>query len=93
VDPRDEEHSLVVALRRLADDPQLRTRLGAAARAWWLRHGTVASALSAWRHALEDAAGSTTWRRPDGWPAHLDADGSALADTILRECGVEADWR
>jgi hypothetical protein len=34
LDPRDEEHSLVLAIRRLSDDAALRTRLGDAAHAW-----------------------------------------------------------
>jgi hypothetical protein len=41
IDPRDEEHSLALALRRLAADAQLRTSLGSAAHKWWQQHATL----------------------------------------------------
>jgi hypothetical protein len=53
IDPRDEEHSLMLALRRLTADPALRSSLGAAARAWWSEHATIAHAVDAWRRILE----------------------------------------
>jgi len=34
LDPRDEEHSLVLAIQRLSSDPALRARLADAAYAW-----------------------------------------------------------
>ena len=55
IDPRDEEHSLVLALTRLASDAALRASLGSAARAWWAQHATVAHAVEAWRTLLEQA--------------------------------------
>ena len=89
VDPRDEEHSLVLAIRRLAADASLRTELGTAARAWWATHATLEHAVATWLAVVSDAAALPAPRRPDGWPRHLDADGSALARQILAECGVE----
>ena len=44
IDPRDEEHSLVLAIRRLSTDQRLRARLGDAARDWWRAHATPAQA-------------------------------------------------
>ena len=41
VDLRDEEHSLAVAMQRLARDPELRDRLGRAARRFWETEHTV----------------------------------------------------
>ena len=38
LDPRDEEHSLMLAIQRLARDADLRTRLAAAAYDWSQRH-------------------------------------------------------
>ena len=55
IDPRDEEHSLMLAVRRLSGDPQLRRDLGAAARAWWRDHATPAIAAVAWRAILDEA--------------------------------------
>ena len=94
VDPRDEEHSLVLALRRLATDARLRADLGRSARAWWAAHATIEHAVAGWLDVLNDAATRPVPARPDGWPAHLDADGSRLTRQILAECGFGADpWR
>ena len=89
VDPRDEEHSLLLALRRLGADGTLRMELGTAARAWWATHATVDRAAASWLPVLSDAAGLPDPGRPEGWPAHLDADGSSLTRQILAQCGVE----
>src|SRR5687767_10907742 len=35
LDPRDEEHSLVLAIQRLSSDSDLRAQLADAAYAWW----------------------------------------------------------
>ena len=88
IDPRDEEHSLAIALTRLAGDAALRSTLGAAAREWWARHATVAHAVDAWRALVEEAATLPAPPRPPGWPAHLDADGSRLVSQILGESGL-----
>jgi hypothetical protein len=88
IDPRDEEHSLVLALTRLAADGTLRSSLGDAARAWWAEHATVAHAVSAWRALLAEAAALPVPPRPPGWPTHLDADGGGLARQILEEFGL-----
>jgi hypothetical protein len=95
IDPRDEEHSLVLTLTRLANDHALRSSLGSAARAWWAQHATVAHAVAAWHALIEDAVTLSVPPRPAGWPAHLDADGGGLAGQILDEFGsdVEAAFR
>lgn len=89
VDPRDEEHSLVLALRRLAADAALRAGLGTAARAWWATHATIDRAVASWLPVLSEAATLPRPERPEGWPGHLDADGSSLTRQILVECGYE----
>jgi hypothetical protein len=89
VDPRDEEHSLVLALRRLAADARLRADLGRSARAWWAAHATIEHAAAGWLDVLNDAATRPAPARPDGWPAHLHADGLRLTRQILAECGLE----
>ena len=38
LDPRDEEHSLVLAIQRLSSDEALRSRLGDAAHEWATKH-------------------------------------------------------
>ena len=89
IDVRDEEHSLALALRRLAADEELRARLGAAAHAWWQAHATVAQAAGAWRAVFADAAALDVPPRPSGWPPHLIADGSEHAQEIADRLGVE----
>jgi hypothetical protein len=88
IDPRDEEHSLMLALTRLANDAALRAALGDAARAWWERHATVAQAVQSWTALLDDARTRPAPPRPAGWPAHLDADGSVTTTAILDQFGV-----
>lgn len=91
IDVRDAEHSLMLALRRLAADRALRASLGTAGHAWWGAHATVAHAVAAWRSVLGEAAGLDAPPRPAGWPAHLQADGTARARATLRECGASVD--
>jgi hypothetical protein len=91
LDPRDEEHSLVLALRRLASDEALRSTLGTAARAWWQSHGTLEQSIRAWQAALDAAASTPPPPRPADWPAHLAADGGDSAREVLRAFGVDVD--
>ena len=92
VDPRDEEHSLSLALRRLATDVPLRRDLGAAAHEWWRQHATADHAIRAWRSILEEAASLAPPPRPDNWPRHLTADGTERARDLLGEFGATVDF-
>jgi glycosyltransferase involved in cell wall biosynthesis len=74
IDPRDEEHSLVLAIRRLAAEPALRAKIGQAARDWWHTHATPALAANDWRRVLEEAALLPAPARPTDWPAHLSTE-------------------
>ena len=91
VDLRDEEHSLGLAIRRLASDEALRSRLGEAGRAWWrimpasMLQRTPGGGCSARPHPLIGRPGAAHW------PAHLDVDGLERAREILGEFGVSAD--
>jgi hypothetical protein len=89
IDPRDEEHSLVLALRRLLTDAPLRRAIGDAGRAWWAAHATIDRATEAWQRVLREAVKMRVPARPPSWPAHLDADGMVLAVRLLTEAGVE----
>jgi len=89
IDPRDEEHSLVLALRRLLTDAPLRRAIGDAGRVWWAAHATIDRAIEAWQDVLSDAARMRVPARPPSWPAHLDADGTALTVKLLTEAGVD----
>ncbi len=90
VDVRDAEHSLMLALRRLAADAALRSAAGAAGLAWWQAHATVEHAAAAWPSLLAEAA-SLEAAHPAGWPGHLQADGTERARSILRDAGASVD--
>jgi hypothetical protein len=91
LDLRDEEHSLMLAVRQLAADQMLRHALGERGRAWWSAHATVSHAADAWCDALNEAARLERPPRPAHWPAHLDFDGTERAREILAEFGVPVD--
>jgi len=91
IDPRDEEHSLMLAIRRLSSDAALRERLGDAAHAWWKRHATPAHAAAAWNQILEEALRLSPPPRPDNWPKQFAEDGTELTREILNDFGVT--WR
>jgi hypothetical protein len=89
IDPRDEEHSLMLALRRLSADALLRRALGTAGHAWWQSHATVAHAASAWTSWLSEVSGSAT--AADHSRAHVE-DGTEHARSVLELCGVQVDF-
>ena len=86
IDPMDEEHSLMLALRRLTADAPFRERLGAAAHEWWRTHATPAQAAMAWEPLLAEASRLTP---PHPYTA---ADGSERTRAILDEFGVAVDF-
>ena len=91
IDPRDEQHSLVMALRRLAGDLDLRQSLAAAAHDWWRTHATHAHAMAGWHHVLQQAAALPRRRPAPAVAASVD-DGTAVARAILSEMGTSVDF-
>jgi hypothetical protein len=91
IDPRDEEHSLMLALRRLATDAALRHALGVNGHAWWAAHHTLALAVTAWTSLLHEATTAAPPSHPLDWPAHLTDDGTGLARQVLGEFGLTID--
>ena len=92
IDPRDEEHSLVLAIRRLSTDATLRARLGGCAHDWWRTHATPRHAAEDWERILAEAPPLRPPSRPADWPVHLAADGTERAREILGEFGVTVDF-
>jgi hypothetical protein len=92
IDPRDEEHSLSLALRRLSADATLRDELGAAARHWWRGGATVAHAVDRWEAILGEAVSLPAPTPAAHWPPHLTADGTEHARAILNDFGVDVDF-
>ena len=87
VDIVDEQHSLGLAMRRLARDGQLREELGRRAREYWAAGHTLGRMAADYHEAIEAAL-----RRPapdrSHLPAHLLQDGTALTRRILGEFGL-----
>jgi len=88
IDARDEEHSLMLAIRRLSSDAVLREQLGRAGHHWWKNHATPVHAAAAWEQILEEAVRLSPLPRPDDWPKEFGEDGTELAREILTEFGL-----
>jgi hypothetical protein len=85
IDILDEEHSLRLAIRRLALDPALRDRLGSAAAAWWQARHTVARMADDYERIMELAR-----ERPAPGrllPAHLRDRGDATLRALMAPFG------
>jgi glycosyltransferase involved in cell wall biosynthesis len=88
IDVLDEEHSLRLALGRLAVDRALRLSLGDAARAYWERGHTVAHMAAGYARAIRSASARPS--PPVRLPAHLRPDPLAHARTLLESAGLNA---
>ena len=92
IDILDEDHSLRLAMRRLAQDAGLRDRLGRAGQAWWQRQHSLEVMVEDYVQLIATAAA-----RPaepgdvsDGRPDHLRSDGDRRLDALLAPFGIEA---
>jgi glycosyltransferase involved in cell wall biosynthesis len=90
VDILDEDHSLRLAMRRLAHDAALRESLGRAARAYWTREHSYAAMFSDYRRIVPLAAAQKAPRT--ALPAHLRDDESGVMENILETIGVPVPW-
>ena len=86
VDILDEDHSLRLAMRRLATDAALRRALGNAARAHWLREHSPDAMLADYERALERARSTPAPRRH--LPPHLVNDGTRVLEGLLAPFGL-----
>lgn len=89
IDILDEDHSLVLAMRRLARDAALRAEIGARARAYWRASHTIDRMADGYRRAIAAAAARPAPRV--ALPPHMRADGTALARQITSAFGVRVD--
>jgi glycosyltransferase involved in cell wall biosynthesis len=96
IDILDEDHSLAIAMRRLALDAGLRAELGAAARRHWTAGHTVEHMAADYERAIEAAAAvpaivpSERAGRP--LPPHATSDGTALVRRLAAQVGVAVDF-
>ena len=90
IDILDEDHSLRLAMHRLATDARLRTRLGRQAHTLWAERFTLDRMVSRYRNLIDEACAAPM---PDaavlrGLPEHFRTDGTERASRLLREMGV-----
>ena len=90
VDILDEDHSLRLAMRRLAVDAALRESLGAAGRRYWERDHGIDAMADDYERILARAAALADPQPP--LPAHLQADGSGRLRELLAPFDLEAPW-
>jgi hypothetical protein len=86
IDILDEDHSLRLAMRRLATDDALRAELGAAARAWWTREHSVEAMVEDYERVIRDSAA-----RPEplhDLPRHMRQPGDRKLRALLEPLGV-----
>jgi glycosyltransferase involved in cell wall biosynthesis len=88
VDLLDEDSTLLAAMSRLAEDAELRDRLGRAAHAYWAREHHVDLMADDYRRVITSAA-ATRAPSPQRLPEHLTTDYGERAASIAREIGVE----
>jgi len=87
IDILDEDHSLRLAMRRLAKDAGLRVRLGQAAREYWTSEHSVEAMADDYERVMRDAAA-----RPDPdteLPQHMRDPGDRRLRELLQPFGVE----
>ena len=96
IDILDEDHSLAIAMRRLALDAGLRAELGAAARRHWAAGHTVEHMAADYERAIEAAAAAPavvpSARAGRPLPPHATNDGTALVRRLAAEVGVAVDF-
>jgi glycosyltransferase involved in cell wall biosynthesis len=90
IDILDEDHSLRLAMRRLATDPALRASLGAAGQQYWHQEHSLPAMLEDYEGVLADAAARPAPHVP--LPEHLVTKGDNLVHQILDEFSVSSAW-
>lgn len=89
IDILDEDHSLRLAMRRLAGDAELRAKLGRAGAAYWEAYHSPERMVEDYRRVIARALEQPI-PSPE-LPAHLRADGSARLAELLEPFGLPAD--
>ncbi len=92
IDLVDEDESLRLAMRALADDGGLRERLGRAGHAYWSAHHTLEVMAGDYERLIAHAAARPAPVVTD-LPAHFTNDHSAKARAIVDRFGITLDER
>jgi len=89
IDITDEDHSLRLAMRRLAADAELRGRLGRAAAAFWNERHSIEAMIADYNRVIARAL--TTPIPAASLPGHLRDDGSSKVRSLLEPFGIGPD--
>ena len=89
IDIMDEEHSLQIAMYRLARDAKLRQELGKQARAFWTAHHTLKCMQTDYQRVIDLAINNSQLVKAP--LAHLQSDGCDTTRQILKEMGTTVD--
>ncbi len=90
IDILDEDHSLRLAMRRLATDAALRASLGDAGRRYWEREHSMPRMVEDYERVIADAAAMPAPHVE--LPGHLVTDGERLLNQVLAEFSLGALW-
>lgn len=85
IDILDEDHSLRLAMRRLALDAELRARLGRDGQAWWQREHSLDAMVADYERIIREAAA-----QPDPQvhlPPHMRDEGGRALNSLLAPFG------
>jgi len=91
IDILDEDHSLRLAMRRLATDPALRRSLGDAGRRYWEREHSMPRMVEDYERVLAEARATPPPQVE--LPRHLVTNGERVLDTVLAEFSLDAPWK
>jgi glycosyltransferase involved in cell wall biosynthesis len=90
IDILDEDHSLRLAMRRLATDPELRASLGEVGRRYWHREHSMPRMVEDYERVLAEAAAAAAPHVE--LPSHLVTGGERVLDQVLVEFSLGALW-
>jgi hypothetical protein len=90
IDILDEDHSLRLAMRRLATDPALSASLGAAGRRYWEREHSMPRMVEDYERVITEAA--ATPAPHVALPAHLVNDGDRLLKDTVAQFSLSSIW-
>ena len=90
VDILDEDHSLRLAMRRLATDATLRRSLGAAGRHFWQREHSMPRMVEDYERVIAEAV--ATPAQDVTLPSHLVNDGDRLLNDTLAQFSLGSVW-
>ena len=90
IDIADEDHSLGLAVRGIAEDRDLRESLGGNAKQLWSERFTVDGMASGYERAMTRASDTPAEvQRRDELPLHLLCDGTERVSTLLADLGLD----